>query len=212
MLTEKQKELLLLLHHWTSQYGTSPSYEEMAAKLGLKSKSGIHRLIAALEERGYISRLAGRARAIQIVRLPCDYKDDKGGASGVGSLEINVLGCVNENASFSTISCGEKIEIANDLLRGARRDDCFAIRADCRIMQKIGIMNGDFMIMQKCNRADDGSIVAIYVDGVNTILKYIYNHGANFALSSVDDSERVVSKNISDIKIHSKLIGLIRSY
>lgn len=230
MLTRKQHELLLFLHRHLSENGVSPSFDEMKEALGLKSKSGIHRLITGLEERGFIRRLPHRARAIEVVRLPEDLSARPGFSPSVisGGLDRAAeasrpvpLGDV-ETVSlplFGRIAAGTPIEALSNhsnfidvpqTLLG--RGEHYALEVEGDSMVEAGILDGDTVIIQRSEQAENGMIVVALVDGQEVTLKRLRRRGGAIALEPANRSyePRVFPPN--RVRVQGRLVGLIRKY
>ncbi|HBH27069.1 MAG TPA: repressor LexA [Rhodospirillaceae bacterium] len=199
MLTAKQKDLLLFLHRWTTAQGTAPSFEEMAQALGLKSKSGVHRLISALEERGYIVRLPHRARAIEVVRLPQDCPE-----ADRGEVDLPLL-------DASLAETGRRMTVPARLLGDAKPGTCFAMTAQGRAPSTTGIMPGDTVIVQRCDAAPDGApVVVLGSGGAANIAQHTSSYTGPHA--AVAGGGRTVARAIAPLAIQGRVIALVRSY
>ena len=233
MLTRKQHELLIFIHQHLSRHGISPSFDEMKDALDLKSKSGIHRLITGLEERGFIRRLPHRARAVEILRLPEDISPSqpqprakfapkviKGDFSGVlqGSrtaAESDAL----QLPLYGRIAAGTPIEALRD-------DDAFvdvpagilgsgehyALEVDGDSMVDAGILEGDTVIIERSEAADNGSIVVALIDNEEATLKRIRRKGGAIALEPANKSYETRIFPPERVKIQGRLVGLLRRY
>src|ERR1700679_796591 len=204
MLTRKQKELLLLIRDRLAADGVPPSFDEMKDALGLKSKSGIHRLITGLEERGFIKRLAHRARALEIIRLPEGMEAKTGGKSTRKTrLPANMPDMAAIAAAqsvrlplYGRIAAGSPIEALTDpngnidvpfgLIANMRGkigpEDHYALEVSGDSMIEAGIMDGDRVIIRKCDTAENGAIVVALVEGSEATLKYLEKRGNQVAL------------------------------
>ncbi len=186
MLTRKQHELLSFIHQHLNRQGVSPSFDEMKDALGLKSKSGIHRLITGLEERGFIRRLAHRARAVEVVRLPDDMEAPaklpanviKGDFSGQHAKAHTPSANALELPFFGRIAAGTPIEALRDhssfvevppsLIGGG---EYYALEVEGDSMIDAGILDGDTVIIERSEHADNGVIVVALIDGEEVTLK-----------------------------------------
>jgi len=195
MLTRKQKNLLLYINKKIRSTGVSPSYEEMKNSLNLKSKSGIHRLITALEERGFIKRLAHKARALEVLKLPETASANdiynsfspsviKGGLDTENTNEIPVLG---------KIAAGTPIEaIQNEVSRVAipeelsKNGEHFGLKISGDSMVEAGINDGDTIIVKRTNTANNGQIIVALIDDHEAMLKRIRKKGKVIALESAN--------------------------
>ncbi len=225
MLTKKQKELLNYIQKFQSKNGVTPSYEEMKSALNLKSKSGIHRLILALEERGFVKRLAHKARALEII---------KDGISNVKVSEKNknnlVVGNFINNSNESNhklstlpllgkIAAGTPIEAIqqNDTSVDVPKEmmpigESYALTVEGDSMINEGIHNGDTVLIKKTNLADNGEIVVALIDDNEATLKRIRKKGQSIALESANPIYETRILSAHRVKIQGKLIGLLRKY
>ena len=226
MLTNKQKNLLLLINKKLRSTGVSPSYEEMKESLNLKSKSGIHRLISALEERGFIKRLAHKARALEVVKLPETASandiynsfspsvirgglDDKNLEDKSGS-EIPVLG---------NIAAGTPIEaIQNEVMRIPMPDNIekngefFGLKVKGDSMIEAGINDGDTVIVKKADTAENGKIVVALIDDNEAMLKRIRRKGKTVALESANRNYETKIFGPDRVKVQGVLVSLYRNF
>ncbi len=225
MLTKKQKELLNHIQSFQAKNGVTPSYEEMKSALKLKSKSGIHRLIIALEERGFVKRLAHKARALEVI---------KNGISNIKVSEKNknnlVIGkfasnTVEDNNKLSTlpllgkIAAGTPIEAIqqNDTSVDVPKEmmpigESYALTVEGDSMINEGIHNGDTVLIKKTNIADNGEIVVALIDDHEATLKRIRKKGQSIALESANPIYETRILSAHRVKIQGKLIGLLRRY
>lgn len=233
MLTKKQHELLLFIHARLSEGGVSPSFEEMKDALNLKSKSGIHRLISGLEERGFIRRLAHRARALEVIRLPegvpggprdrsrfaptvirGDFKTTLSGApAAVEADAVNL-------PLYGRIAAGTPIEALRDtantvgvpatMLNGTA--DHYALEVAGDSMVEAGVLDGDTVIIQRCDTAENGSIVVALVDDNEVTLKRLRRKGASIALEPANKVYETRIFGPDRVKVQGRLVGLIRRY
>ena len=225
MLTKKQKNLLMFINKKLRSSGVSPSYEEMKQSLNLKSKSGIHRLISALEERGFIRRLAHKARALEVIKLPETASANdiynsfspsiiKGGldeesSSGEGS-EIPVLG---------KIAAGTPVEaIQNEVSRIPlpanieKNGEYFGLKVQGDSMVEAGINEGDTVILKKTDVADNGKIVVALIDDHEVMLKKIRRKGKTVALESANRNYETKIFGPDRVKIQGVLVSLYRNF
>ena len=225
MLTKKQKELLNYIQKFQSKNGVTPSYEEMKSALNLKSKSGIHRLILALEERGFVNRLAHKARALEII---------KDGISNVKVSEKNknnlVVGNFINNSNedshklstlplLGKIAAGTPIEAIqqNDTSVDVPKEmmpigESYALIVEGDSMINEGIHNGDTVLIKKTNIAENGEIVVALNDDNEATLKRIRKKGQSIALESANPIYETRILSAHRVKIQGKLIGLLRKY
>ena len=224
MLTKKQKNLLLFINKKLRSSGISPSYEEMKTSLNLKSKSGIHRLISALEERGFIKRLAHKARALEVIKLPETASANdiynsfspsviKGGLDESGSTngpEVAVLG---------SIAAGTPIEaIQNEVSRVPLPDNIekngeyFGLKVQGDSMIEAGINDGDTVIIKKTDTADNGKIVVALIDDHEAMLKRIRRKGKTIALESANKNFETKIFGPDRVKVQGILVSLYRNF
>ena len=225
MLTKKQKNLLLFINKKLRSTGVSPSYEEMKNSLNLKSKSGIHRLITALEERGFIKRLAHKARALEVIKLP-----ETASANDIyNSFSPSVIrgGLDNSNQKISSndvpvlgkIAAGTPIEaIQNEVSRVVLPDtiskngDHFGLKISGDSMIEAGINDGDTVIFKKTNTADNGQIVVALIDGHEAMLKRIRKKGKVVALESANKRYETKIFGPDRVKVQGVLVSLYRNF
>jgi repressor LexA len=226
MLTSKQNELLRFIHDRLESSGVSPSFEEMKDALNLKSKSGVHRLIGALEERGFIRRLPNRARALEILQLP-----EGGGARAVNvvslasatqkapSLQMPVAANdVIEIPLHGRIAAGvpiEAMEGQNSLsvpmaLLGAGEHYALEVSGDS--MMEAGILDGDYALIKRTDTARDGEIVVALVRDEEATLKYLRREGSQVRLDPANASYEPQYYAANEVRIQGKLAGLLRRY
>lgn len=234
MLTSKQKELLIFIHERVSQTGVSPSFDEMKEALDLKSKSGIHRLITALEERGFIRRLPHRARALEILKLPDAVSSKSEEASNSNVIEANFskpksnvsnpLPAYNESQSVSIpmmgrIAAGVPIEAIQDHSHDIdvpidllSKGEHYALEVKGDSMIDAGIMEGDTVLIRKCSTADNGEIVVALVEDEEATLKRLRKKGNTVALEAANPAYETRIFGADQVKVQGKLVGLIRRY
>lgn len=235
MLTRKQYELLRFINERLKEAGVPPSFDEMKDALDLRSKSGIHRLITALEERGFIRRLANRARAIEVIKLP-ELGANPGSARRgfTPSVIEGNLGKVrsapslgpDEDSSFPVsvpvmgrIAAGTPIEalqtrshtisVPPDML-GSGEHYALEVRGDS--MMEAGILDGDTVLIQRNESADTGDIVVALIDEEEATLKRFRRRGASIALEPANSAYEVRILPPNRVRIQGKLIGLVRKY
>jgi len=237
MLTRKQKELLLLIRDRVTAESVPPSFDEMKEALGLKSKSGIHRLISGLEERGFIKRLPHRARALEIVKLPegMEAKGAKQGRRAKTPLPANMpsMAAMMNAISlplYGRIAAGTPIEALRDphgqidvppgliaTLKGkVAADEHYALEISGDSMIEAGIMDGDRVIIRKANTAENGTIVVALVDdetgGNEVTLKTLERRGNKIALIPANPRHETRLYDPARVKVQGKLVGLVRKY
>ena len=225
MLTKKQKNLLLFINKKLRASGVSPSYEEMKQSLNLKSKSGIHRLISALEERGFIRRLPHKARALEVIKLPETASANdiynsfspsviKGGLDAknynVKNSEIPVLG---------EIAAGTPVEaIQNEISRiplpanMEKNGEYFGLKVQGDSMIEAGISEGDTVIVKKTDTADNGKIVVALIDDHEAMLRRIRRKGKTIALESANRNYETKIFGPDRVKVQGVLVSLYRKF
>ena len=213
MLTKKQHELLLFLEERISQSGVTPSFEEMKNKVGLKSKSGIHRLISALEDRGFIKKLPFKARAIEILKSPnikskpSDHKPD---TLDKQVVELPVVGRIAAGLPIEAIEAGENsLFVSRFLTKGS---DSFILEIKGESMIDAGINDGDLAIIKKQSTANNGEIVVALTDENEATLKRFRKRGDTIALEAANELFETRIYSAGQISIQGILIGLIRQY
>lgn len=211
MLTKKQKDLLLYIHEKMSIDDIPPSFEEMKEALGLKSKSGIHRLVSALVERGYIERLPHRARALEIKRLPGDVnKDIQTVTNDITLDEVPLFGRIAAGTPIEAVRDeGETIALPQGFLGGGEH---YALTVDGDSMIKAGIHDQDTIIIKRCDTARNGEIVVALVDDLEVTLKRIYRSGGEVTLQPENDTHEPRTLPAGRVKIQGKLASLLRTY
>ena len=232
MLTRKQLELLDFINVHLQRDGVPPSFDEMKAALDLKSKSGIHRLITALEERGFIRRLAHRARAIEILKLP-DAMEKPGftakftpkviegsrtepprGAMAVTALdamEVPVMGRIAAGTPIEAISeVSHHIAVPGSMLAGRGQHYALEVKGDSMI--EAGINDGDIVVIREQITADNGDIVVALVDDHEATLKRFRRRGTMIALEAANPAYETRVLRDDQVKVQGRLVGLIRSY
>jgi|TARA_R110002126_G_scaffold35665_20_gene109457 repressor LexA len=237
MLTRKQQELLFFIHERMKESGIPPSFDEMKDALDLASKSGIHRLITALEERGFIRRLPNRARALEIIKLPESYQSKtppprgfnpsviEGSKNKVepirpaansdnnnkdGSLSIPVMGRIAAGVPISAIQhTTHNINVPTDMLSAG---DHYALEVKGDSMIDAGIFDGDTVVIKEMNHANPGDIVVALVDDEEATLKRYRRKGASVALEAANPAYETRIFGPDRVKVQGKLVGLIRSY
>jgi len=225
MLTKKQRNLLLYINKKIRSTGVSPSYEEMKNSLNLKSKSGIHRLISALEERGFIKRLAHKARALEVLKLPetasaNDIYNSFSPSVIKGGLDNNnQRNNVNEIPVLGNIAAGTPIEaIQNEVSKVvlpqalSKNGEHFGLKISGDSMIEAGINDGDTVIVRKTNTADNGQIVVALIDDHEAMLKRIRKKGKVVALESANKRYETKIFGPDRIKIQGVLVSLYRNF
>ena len=225
MLTKKQKNLLVFINKKIRSTGVSPSYEEMKNSLNLKSKSGIHRLITALEERGFIKRLAHKARALEVLKLPETasandiYNTFSPSVIKGGLNEENSASTKNEVPVLGKIAAGTPVEaIQNEVSRVTlpvdfnNRGDYFGLKIQGDSMIEAGINDGDTVIVRKTDTADNGQIVVALVDDHEAMLKRIRIKGKTIALESANKNFETKIFGPDRVKVQGVLVSLYRNF
>ncbi len=236
MLTRKQHELLMFIHERLKESGIPPSYEEMKTALDLKSKSGIHRLIMSLEERGFIRRLPNRARALEVMRLP--ESASRGLASGPrrgfnpnvieGSLgrvrpastdatsdepagiAVPVMGRIAAGVPISAIQDhSHNISVPPEMMGHGEH---FALEVNGDSMIDAGILDGDTVLVKKVNNAQSGEIVVALVDDEEATLKRLRRKGHSVALEAANPNYETRIYGPDQVKVQGRLVGLLRRY
>lgn len=237
MLTRKQLELLMFINERLKESGIPPSYDEMKDALDLRSKSGIHRLITALEERGFIRRLPNRARALEVIKLPdavmpgaasgrqrgfrpsviegrLGKAPDKAAAanedSSFDSIAIPVMGRIAAGVPISAIQHqSHTIAVAPDMLAGG---DHFALEVRGDSMIDAGILDGDTVLIKKQDTANSGDIVVALVDDEEATLKRLRKKGASIALEAANPAYETRIFGPDRVAVQGRLVGLLRRY
>ena len=226
MLTKKQKNLLIFINKKLRSTGVSPSYEEMKESLNLKSKSGIHRLISALEERGFIKRLAHKARALEVIKLPETASANDIYNSFSPSIIKGGLDEENLNNSKDTeipvlgkIAAGTPVEaIQNEVSRiplpaNIEKDgEFFGLKVQGDSMIEAGINDGDTVIVKKADAADNGKIVVALIDDHEAMLKRIRRKGKTVALESANRNYETKIFGPDRVKVQGILVSLYRNF
>ena len=230
MLTKKQKNLLIYINEKLKSDGVSPSYDEMRVSLNLKSKSGIHRLISALEERGFIKRLAHKARALEVVKLPENasakdlFNNFKPSLIKGGLDESNFINSYKNSEQkyiplIGKIAAGLPIEAIEDFAEdipappGTKNpNDFFALRVEGDSMINAGINDGDTVIIRKTNIAENGKIVVALIDDHEATLKRYRKKSNAIALESANPLYETRIFNPDRIKIQGVLSSLYRNF
>ncbi len=225
MLTKKQKNLLLFINKKLRSSGVSPSYEEMKQSLNLKSKSGIHRLISALEERGFIKRLAHKARALEVIKLP-----ETASANDIyNSFSPSVIkgGLDDSNSSntdtdipvLGSIAAGTPIEaIQNEVTRIPlpenieKNGEFFGLKVSGDSMIEAGINDGDTVIIKKTDTAENGKIVVALIDDHEAMLKRLRRKGKTVALESANRNYETKIFGPDRVKVQGILVSLYRNF
>jgi repressor LexA len=242
MLTRKQRELLQFIQDRLAETGVSPSFDEMKDALGLKSKSGVHRLITGLEERGFIRRLPHRARALEVMRLAEDQVGSKTAAPNPpaaeparrgftpsviqGDFTPTLPGAVVAQAGhtvqlplYGKIAAGTPIEALRDHSNSVDvpagmlgRGEHYALTIEGDSMIDAGIHEGDTVLIERCENAENGTIVVALVDSNEVTLKRLRRKGDSIALEPANPNHKTRIFGPDRVKIQGRLIGLMRHY
>ena len=225
MLTRKQHELLLFIQERLDETGISPSFEEMKEALDLKSKSGVHRLISALEERGFIRRLPNRARALEVLREPDDVAASRGSKADGNVVEFrrpaapaSVANDIVEVPLHGRIAAGMPIEAIEDTqvlpvpaaLLGA--GDHYALEVSGDSMIEAGIFDGDYALVRRTDVASDGEIIVALVRGEEATLKYMKREDGMIRLDPANSAHEPQRYHPSEVQVQGRLAGLLRRY
>ncbi len=231
MLTRKQLDLLDFIHRRVQRDGVPPSFDEMKEALDLRSKSGIHRLITALEERGFIRRLAHRARAIEIVKLPEAMEKpgfsprviegDRGGkgvrparalpVEPAHALELPVMGRIAAGTPIEAISeVSHHVSVPGTMLAGSGQHYALEVRGDSMI--EVGINDGDIVVIREQTTAENGDIVVALIEGHEATLKRFRRRGDMIALEAANPAYETRMLPADQVRVQGRLVGLIRSY
>ena len=226
MLTAKQHELLIFINQRLDQSGISPSFEEMKEALDLKSKSGVHRLIGALEERGFIRRLANRARALEVMKMPesanargdnvtrlAPFKEAKPqiqipvAANDV--LEIPFHGKIAAGIPIEALEGQNSLSVPMALLGAGEH---YALEVSGDSMMEAGILDGDYALIRKADTARDGEIVVALIRGEEARWKYLRREGQQIRLDPANGSYQPQYYAPHEVQVQGKLAGLLRRY
>lgn len=227
MLTVKQRALLMFIHERLEATGVSPSFEEMKLALDLKSKSGIHRLITALEERGFLKRLPHKARALEVLRLPEEAAPPRREAfrpevienpsyererevEGMEEEGVPVLGRIAAGVPISAIQHEQaRVQVPPSMVQGGEH---FALEVHGDSMIDAGIHDGDTVIIRRCDDAPNGEIVVALVEDEEATLKRLRRHGNSIALEAANPAYETRIYGPNQVKVQGRLAGLIREY
>ena len=228
MLTRKQIDLLKLIHERMEREGVAPSFDEMKDALDLRSKSGIHRLITALEERGFIRRLPHKARAIEVLKLPDALNRNEmrvidGGVTEkpappraampveAAALSLPVMGRIAAGTPIEAISeVVSDIAVPGNMLRGRANHYALEVQGDSMI--DLGINDGDIVVIREQDTADNGDIVVALVDGYEATLKRFRRQNGMIALEAANPAYETRLLRDDQVQVQGRLVGLIRSY
>jgi repressor LexA len=223
MQTRKQHELLFYIDDQLSESGVSPSFEEMKEALDLKSKSGVHRLISALEERGFIRRLPNRARALEVLKMPERGDVGKKGGTVVSLparapsvpyaandvLDIPLHGRIAAGAPIEALEGQNMLSVPAALLGAGEH---YALEVSGDSMVDAGILDGDYALIRKADVAREGDIIVALVDGSEATLKYFRKEGSMIRLDPANRAYEPQRYNPQQVRVQGKLAGLLRRY
>ena len=224
MLTRKQHELLTFVNEALETTGIAPSYDEMKDAVGLKSKSGIHRLITALEERGFIRRLPHRARAVEVVKLSreaerarsgvsnvvhADFSGARGGGD-VPAVAVPLYGKIAAGTPIEAIGTSDReVEIPAAFIGAGEH---YALEVEGDSMVGAGILEGDIAVIDRADTAENGQIVVALVDDAEATLKRLRRKGNSIALEAENPKYETRIFGPDRVKVQGRLVGLIRRY
>jgi repressor LexA len=227
MLTRKQHDLLSFIHTRLQTTGVSPSFEEMKEALSLKSKSGVHRLISALEERRFIRRLPNRARALEVLRLPegmaaaapaapkpsnvvqADFGRRTAPPPANDVIELPLHGRIAAGQPIEAFESDAALSVPTALLGPGEH---YALEVSGDSMIEAGILDGDYALIRRCDTAREGEIVVALVDGQDATLKYLHKDGGMVRLDPANAAYEAQRYLPSRVRIQGKLVGLLRRY
>ena len=233
MLTRKQHELLMLIHDRLQAEGVPPSFDEMKDALGLKSKSGVHRLVTALEERGFLRRLHHRARAMEVLKLPDasaraktppvsfrpqviqgDFSPLAGRSVEVitdkDAVQLPLYGKIAAGTPIEALrDQGNYVEVPSSLLGSG---DYYALKVTGDSMIEAGILDEDTVIIRRDETAENGAIVVALVDGQEATLKRLRRKGNTVALEPANAAHKIQLYGADRVRVQGRLVGLIRKY
>ncbi|MGD9510427.1 MAG: transcriptional repressor LexA [Geminicoccaceae bacterium] len=234
MLTQRQLQLLRFIQQYVKEHDVSPSFDEMRAALKLRSKSGIHRLISGLEERGYIRRLAYRARALEVVKILPEgpvgaeldttaYEPSSNVVRGafrrkrpepvpspVAATALPLFGRIAAGLPIEALADSSTVIEVPGVLMGQGEHYVLQVVGDS--MVDAGICDGDFAVIQRCDNAENGAIVVALVEDREVTLKRIRRRGASIALEPANSAYEIRIFGPHQVKIQGRLVGLMRRY
>lgn len=228
MLTRKQLDLLTFISKRVQRDGVSPSFDEMKEALDLRSKSGIHRLITALEERGFIRRLPHRARAIEIVKLPDSMDksgfvpsviDGSGGRvaannpmpSSIAAIELPVMGRIAAGTPISAIAhASHNVAVPGTMVAGNGSHYALEVKGDSMI--DAGIHSGDVVVIREQSDANNGDIIVALIEDEEATLKRLRRRGSAIALEAANPAYETRVYRDDQVRIQGRMVGLIRTY
>jgi repressor LexA len=229
MLTRKQHELLMFIHERIKETGVSPSFDEMKEALDLASKSGIHRLITALEERGFLRRLPHRARALEVIKMPQQATaaappkgrtafqpkvvENARAAAPIAAndvRELSVLGRIAAGTPIEAIQHERDRLLVPESILGAGEHFVLEVQGDSMI--QAGILDGDYVVIRRTNAANSGEIVVALVMNEEATLKRLRRKGASIALEAANPAYETRIFPPDRVKVQGRLVGLLRKY
>jgi repressor LexA len=219
MLTRKQHELICFINDRLDETGVSPSFEEMKEALDLKSKSGVHRLISALEERGFLRRLPNRARALEVIKMPERAEPKRGPAPRTPAralpepandvIEVPLHGRIAAGVPIEAIEGTSTLSVPAALLGSG---DHYALEVSGDSMVEAGILDGDFALIRRQEVARDGEIVVALIEDSEATLKYFRREGAMVRLDPANRAYDPQRYAPAQVRVQGKLTGLLRRY
>lgn len=224
MLTAKQRELIVFIQQRLEETGVSPSFEEMKEALDLKSKSGVHRLISALEERGFLRRLPNRARALEVIRQPGDTTPPRAATVAGGTvvqmparpaepandvIELPLHGRIAAGAPIEALEGQSTLPVPAALLGPGEH---YALEVSGDSMVEAGIFDGDFALVRRTSTARDGEIVVALVRGEEATLKYLRRENGLVRLDPANAAYDPQFYRPDEVEVQGKLAGLLRRY
>lgn len=225
MLTKKQHELLRFIHGRLLKDGPTPSFDEMRVGLNLKSKSGIHRMLTALEERGYVRRIPNRARALEIVRLPQGLareaamgraadetaEGDSASLAAQSVIELPMMGRIAAGTPSEAIAhASHNVSVPADMI--GRHGKHYALQVHGDSMIGAGINDGDLVVIRKTDVADNGDIVVALVDDIEATLKTFFRDGKRIVLEAANPAYQARICSEDSVRVQGRLVGLVRTY
>jgi repressor LexA len=239
VLTQRQRQLLQFIQHFMQVHGVPPSFEEMRGALKLRSKSGIHRLVSGLEERGFIRRLAYRARAIEVVRPPHEAEVEGGRSAAVvapargsniiqgafrrrgeardellqgarGSVDLPLYGRIAAGMPIEAFAeTSATVDVPSSLIGDGEH---FVLQVVGDSMVEAGIFDGDMVVIRRTDTAENGQIVVALIEDREVTLKRLRRRGASIALEAANPSHETRIFGPQQVKIQGRLVGLLRRY
>ena len=210
MLTKQQLKLFMIIDESLKRDGVCPSFEEMKNSIGLKSKSGIHRLIKSLEERGFIRQIPNKARALEIVKYPENLTSHEPVNDNIKMTTIPLYGKIAAGTPIAAIAdTSETMDVPSDMLGVGK---FYALKVEGDSMIEAGIHSGDRVIIQETPNAENGTIVVALIDNEEVTLKYLYKKDGSIALKPANPNYQTRIFSPDRVKIQGKLAMLIRQY